>query len=585
MSTSKIKWSNFLAFKGAGALIVFILICLGFSGFFGALTPKLTKALSESYEQKEAFFGSLKTLVYLFLGVYLNRVIYQLAVNKFIKLLVQRTRVICYQTWLLNYEMSGDKKSRKEEFPQGEVLARIMSDTEAVRELITSGTFGIFIDLVFVIFGLIGLIQINLVSGGTLSVSEILAVALLIWGSKHMRKIFLSVRTSHGLLARTIANVVGGVSETYYTDHQQYASKKGAIVYDDYLKKQLEANIWDASYYAIAESLYPLFLAILVFVAPYSAITTGAVIFAIIDLLQRSINPVKDIAGKIANIQRAATGFQRINEFLTYLGEGHSSDLHTIHEQVEFKSLTVDLPHFSYPRRDSSETSFALNEILFTAHPGELVGIVGLSGSGKSTLLSLMAGNLIPSQGGISIEVNSGEKISFPGASNQDVMRYRSLVGIVSQDSHIFSETISFNLSLGERETEVGEFWNWASERIPYLKTWGVSVDTVLDQNTLSLGQKQLLSALRSCFLKKPIVLFDEISSGLDSELEKALRSVVLLIQEKSLTFIVAHRLETIIEATKIIVLENGRIIDSGIHSELLSRSQVYQEFIAELSH
>src|SRR5690606_32835688 len=100
-----------------------------------------------------------------------------------------------------------------------------------------------------------------------------------------------------------------------------------------------------------------------------------------------------------------------------------------------------------------------------------------------------------------------------------------------------------------------------------------------------SLGQKQLLSALRSCFLKKPIVLFDEISSGLDSELEKALRKVVLMIQENSLTFIVAHRLETIIEADKIIVLENGRLIDSGIHSDLMQRSHVYQEFISELSH
>lgn len=585
MSTSKIRWSDFLAFEGARPLVIFILICLGFSGYFGALTPEMTKALSESYAEKEAFFESLWALIYLFIGIYLNRVIYQLAVNKFIKLLVQRTRVICYQSWLLNYEMSGDKKSRKEEFPQGEVLARIMSDTEAVRELITSGTFGIFIDLVFVVFGLVGLIQINLVSGGTLAVSEILAVAVLIWGSKHMRKIFLSVRNSRGLLARTIANVVGGVGETYYTDHQQYASKKGAIVYDDYLKKQLEANVWDASYYAVAESLYPLFLAILVFVAPYSAITTGAVIFAIIDLIQRSINPVKDIAGKIANIQRAATGFQRISEFLTYLAEGHSSVLHTEHESVQFKSLRVDLPYFSYPRRDSSETAFALNEIHFEAYPGELIGIVGLSGSGKSTLLSLMAGNLIPSQGGISIESTAGERISFPGASNEDVMHYRSLVGIVSQESHIFSETISFNLSLGEREDEVADFWQWASEKINYLKTWGVTVDTVLDQNTLSLGQKQLLSALRSCFLKKPIVLFDEISSGLDSELEKALRSVVLLIQEKSLTFIVAHRLETIIEAGKIIVLEDGRIIDSGIHSALLSRSQVYQEFIAELSH
>lgn len=585
MNTSKIKWSEFLGFKGAIPLILFTLLCLAFSGYFGKLTPEMTKNLSDSYENKELFLASLKNLVILFLAVYVNRVIYQLAVNKFIKLLVQRTRVVCFQTWLLNYEMGGAKRSRKDEFPQGEVLARIMSDTEAVRELITSGTFGILIDFVFVVFGLIGLIEINFISGGVLALGEGLAVAVLIWGSKHMRKIFLSVRNSHGLLSRTVANVVGGVRETYYTNHEQYASKKGAIVFDDYLKKQLEANVWDASYYAVAESLYPIFLAILVFIAPYSAIATGAVIFAIIDLIQRSINPVKDIAGKIANIQRAATGFQRINEFLTYLGEGHSSNLGSTHFEVEFEKLIVDLPQFSYPKRDESEASFSLEKIHFEGHSGELIGIVGLSGSGKSTLLSLMAGTLIPSTGGMTIETKSGDRFSFPGNSDLDVMKYRSLVGIVSQDSHIFSETVSFNLSLGEREEEVAAFWDWASARIGYLRVWGVTPETVLDQNSLSLGQKQLLSALRSCFLKKPIVLFDEISSGLDSELEKALRSVVLLIQESSLTFIVAHRLETIIEAHKILVLENGRLIDSGIHKDLLGRSKVYQEFIAELSH
>lgn len=585
MSTFKIKWSDFFGFKGAIPLSLFVLACLGLSGYFGKLTPEMTKNLSDSYDNKELFFESLKALVILFLAVYVNRVIYQLAVNKFIKLLVQRVRVVCYQTWLLNYEMGGAKKNRKEEFPQGEVLARIMSDTEAVRELITSGTFGIFIDFVFVVFGLYGLIEINFISGGVLALGEAVAVAALVWGSKHMRKIFLSVRNSHGHLSRTVANVVGGVRETYYTNHEQYASKKGAVVFDDYLKKQLEANIWDASYYAVAESLYPLFLALLVFIAPYSAIATGAVIFAIIDLVQRSINPVKDIAGKIANIQRAATGFQRINEFLSYLEEGHSSQLSHIRQDIDFDRLVVDLPHFSYPKRGESETSFALNDIHFEGAAGELVGIVGLSGSGKSTLLSLMAGTLIPSTGGLTIKCKGEQSLTFPGKSDLDVMKYRSLVGIVSQESHIFSETVAFNLSLGEREHEVAAFWDWASSRIQYLKTWGVGVETVLDQNSLSLGQKQLLSALRSCFLKKPIVLFDEISSGLDSELEKALRNVVLLIQENSLTFIVAHRLETIIEANKIIVLEDGRLIDSGIHTHLLSRSKVYQEFIAELSH
>ena len=113
----------------------------------------------------------------------------------------------------------------------------------------------------------------------------------------------------------------------------------------------------------------------------------------------------------------------------------------------------------------------------------------------------------------------------------------------------------------------------------------GLSAYEKINPSKLSLGQKQLLAGVRACYLKKNIVFFDEISSALDSELEYALRKCILLIQEYSLTIIVAHRVETIIGADNILVMEKGRVVDSGNHSELLYKSKVYQEFIQELSH
>jgi ATP-binding cassette subfamily B protein len=99
------------------------------------------------------------------------------------------------------------------------------------------------------------------------------------------------------------------------------------------------------------------------------------------------------------------------------------------------------------------------------------------------------------------------------------------------------------------------------------------------------LGQRQLLAGIRACYLKKNIVFFDEISSALDSELELALRNLVLLIQKISLTIIVAHRVETIMSADKIFVMDKGRVIGSGKHKELMDTSEVYQNFIGKLSH
>lgn len=587
MNTSSNRWSSYFFFDGGRRYTVVVFLCLLGSAVLGALTPQKISELAKNYEVEADFYNSMWSLAFIFTGVYLNRVFYQLSVNKYIQLLMQNTRALCYEKWLHTYDVKTAKDSRNERYPQGEVISRIMNDTESLRELMTSGTFGIFIDVFFVASCLISFVTLNKVSGFALSLAEVVAALLLIWGSRYMRKVFMDVRKSRADMSRLLSNMVGGIKETYYTRHENYASRRGEVIFHDFLKKQLTANIWDAGYYSTAESLYPILLAFVVFLFPYSQITEAAIIFAIVDLIQRSIGPVKDVAAKIANIQRAYTGLQRIDEFLGDLEEGLSSRGYQQRGTIELEEVLVDIKHFEYPRKASQEEEvpFNLKDIRFSALPGQLVGIVGLSGCGKSTLLNMMAANIVPQEGGIFLK-SAGETLSFPGETAEDIIGYREQVGIVSQDSHIFSDTVAFNICM-ERSLPDGleDFWQQVKEKIPYMRTWGIDLHDKLDQRSLSMGQKQLLAAIRSCYLKKPMVLFDEISSGLDGELELALRKMVLLIQENSLTFIVAHRLETIIEADKIIVLENGRLKDSGTHQSLLENSDVYQQFLAELSH
>lgn len=587
MNTSKTKWSSFFFFQEGRYLLGIVFLCLLVSSFLGALTPQKIPDLSTNYENKELFYGTMWQLAAIFLGIYVNRVIYQLGLNKYIQLLMNNTRALCYEKWLHTYDVKTAKDSRSERYPQGEVIARIMNDTESFRELMTSGTFGIFIDVFFVISALVSFIFLNKVTGIFLSVAEVVAALLLIWGSRYMREVFMDVRKSRADMSRLLSNMVGGIKETYYTRHENYASKRGEVVFDDFLKKQLTANIWDAGYYSTAESLYPIMLAFIVFLFPYSNITEAAIIFAIVDLIQRSIGPVKDVAAKIANIQRAYTGFTRIDEFIGDLEDGVSSRGYKTQGTIDLQEVFVNIEHFEYPRKaeQGDETAFSLDNISFTANPGELIGIVGLSGCGKSTLLNIMAANIYPNKGGVHLK-GVGTTMSFPGETVDDVIGYREQVGIVSQDSHIFSDTISFNICM---QREIPEsfhtFWKEVVSQIPYISTWGIKPDDVLNQRELSMGQKQLLAAIRSCYLKKPVVLFDEISSGLDGDLEESLRKMVLLIQKSSLTFIVAHRLETITEANNIIVLEKGRVANSGTHQELLESSSVYRQFLAELSH
>jgi len=172
MTTSKANWSELFFFAKGKWLVSSLLGSLIIAAILGAFVPGMIAEVARNYEDTQLFEKSLWGLFFIFIGVYLNRVCYQLAVNKYVKLLVQKVRTLCYEKWLLHYDVQSSKKADSERYPQGEVLARIMSDTEAVRELITSGTFGIFIDLFFVVSCLISFISMNTTSGVILASAQ-----------------------------------------------------------------------------------------------------------------------------------------------------------------------------------------------------------------------------------------------------------------------------------------------------------------------------------------------------------------------------------------------------------------------------
>ena len=199
----------------------------------------------------------------------------------------------------------------------------------------------------------------------------------------------------------------------------------------------------------------------------------------------------------------------------------------------------------------------------------------------------MISGQIIPQKGTISFHSTEEETIKFSATSSPlELMHYREQVGLVSQDSHIFTASLAFNISFRNEITqELTEFWDWMKTKILYLNIWDIDLETSISPKMLSAGQNQLISAIRSCYLKKPVVLFDEISSALDSDLELALREVVLLMQKNALTLIVAHRIETTVNADRIIVLDNGTLLDEGNHQVLMERSNEYKQFIAQLIH
>lgn len=557
----------YLWLKSEVPLVILMFINLVVTAIAGYLTPRLITQFYDSFKKEAEFDHYFWLLLGLFLAEYANRFVFQVCSHRYIQILLNQIRGQSFSLWL---KAPFKKKAggKHDEYPMGEVLARLMNDTDAVREIVSSGSFGIFIDIIFILSSLISFLELNSTTGLAIFLAEIVAVFLLIKGSKAMAFIFMDVRKVTGYLAREITDLTSGLRELFFSPNNHYASRRGEKVFEDFLNKQLHANIWDASYYSAAESLYPILIALVMVIVPYSKIVEVAVLAALIDLIQRSITPIKDVASKISVISRARTGIERVHQFNESF-EKTSSDRMNF-TGLEVKHLDFSLVHFQY------DQGFILSDIKFSLERGQVLGILGESGCGKSTLMKLLSGQYHPFEGLIRID----EKAVNPG-SDSELRNFSSYVSLVAQDSHVFTDTLKFNITLGD-DDGFEKFWELAIEAIPYLGRWEIKTADVVKSSMLSMGQKQLASGLRALFLKKPIILMDEISSGLDSELESALRDLIKFFQSRSITIIVTHRLETIFNSDHLILLEQGKVLAQGSPT-LLRENKRYQEFLAHL--
>lgn len=551
---------------------------LGFASWLGFQVPLYIEKLYVSYESPEQYYEWWWLLGGIFFLEYGNRVFYQLLVNKFIQHLMQNIRTDSYALWMRSYERNGDGL-KDEGFSLGEILARLISDTEAIKELLSSGSLTLIIDLFFIVSCFLGFFKLNVFIGAVFIGLEAGIVLLLFLGSHLMVKVYMDVRIAISTMSKALSDLIKGAAQSYHTRHGDYALKVSEVKSEDFLKKQLKANIWDAAYYSVTESLFPILLVFLALILPLSKVAELSIVAVLIDLLQRSIAPIKQIASKISNIQRAMTGIMRIDEFQSLLKKRkqRSKERSLERESLSRFTLKVDLFHYGNDSRN-----FSIKDFNFSSTKGKMIGVIGKSGSGKSSLLKIMTGELKPQSYEIQFQ---GEKRRFvlTPSQDEDFESYREQLSLVSQESHIFSDSLGFNISLGHENFPIQKFWDELREKIPYLKEWGIGLKDRVKPGELSLGQKQLISAIRSCFLSRPIVLWDEISSSLDARLELAVREVMKIIQEKSLLIIVAHRIETLVESDEILVMEKGRLVHRGNHQDLEENSSVYREFLSHL--
>ncbi|MDP2527009.1 ABC transporter ATP-binding protein [Maribacter dokdonensis] len=277
--------------------------------------------------------------------------------------------------------------------------------------------------------------------------------------------------------------------------------------------------------------------------------------------------PVAIVGWLTSIVQRAAASQKRINEFLNQESEikNNPTNTLTIKGKIEFKNVD-----FTYQDTNIN----AIKDLSFTINEGETTAIIGKTGSGKSTILDLVARLYDTSSGEILID---DEPIK-----NVDLTNLRESIGAVPQDAFLFSDSIKNNIKFGKENATDEEIIDIAKDAVVHENIMGFSkkYDTILGERgiTLSGGQKQRVSIARALIKKPQIYLFDDCLSAVDTETEEEILNNLKKASKNRTTLIVSHRVSSAKNADKILVLDDGRLIQEGTHDELNSQEGYYKD-------
>jgi subfamily B ATP-binding cassette protein MsbA len=284
-------------------------------------------------------------------------------------------------------------------------------------------------------------------------------------------------------------------------------------------------------------------------------------------IFSQIIPPAKSLTGSYYHIQKGSASAQRVYEILDAKNEIKDVEkpkhINLLNNNIEFRNLT-----FSY------ENTNVLSEINLKIRKGKMIALVGQSGSGKSTLADLIARFYDIENGEILIDNNNIKEIALADL--------RSLMGVVSQESILFNDTILNNIRLGKLDAtkeEVMEAAKVANAHDFILETENGYNTNIGDRgNKLSGGQKQRLSIARAILKNPQILILDEATSALDTESEKLVQEALENLMHQRTSLVIAHRLSTIQNADEIIVLDAGKIIERGTHQELIDQNGHYKK-------
>lgn len=458
----------------------------------------------------------------------------------------------------------------------GQLMSRVQNDVQQLQELLTQGIFALITSLLTLVGIAVIMITMNPpLALLTLTVVPMLLVAVFIW-QKYARQAFTNVRRAISIVNSQLQEDMAGVRVVQSLSREEENLEQ----FDEINRAHLNANVTAVRLEALmmptVNILTGIAFGIVIIFGGYQVLDGKmgiGVLLAFLLYIQRFFEPVMELAMQYTQLQRAMASGVRIFELLD------------IEPEIQDNRNAVELP----PAR--GEVSFRkvnfgyevgkdiLHDIDLTITPGETVAIVGQTGSGKSSLVSLAARFY---------EVERGE-VSVDGYNVQSVTQQslRQQIGIVPQTPVLFSGTIEENIRYGKLEAnrkdviEVAKMVGAHS----FINRLDRGYETQVGQRggNLSAGQRQLICLARAILANPRILILDEATSNVDTNTERIMQRALRHLTKGRTCLTIAHRLSTVTGADRIVVLDQGNIIETGTHRELLAKRNLYYRMYRNL--
>jgi len=449
--------------------------------------------------------------------------------------------------------------------PVGKLVTRSVSDIESIASIFSQGLFMIVSDVLKMIVILVIMFFMN----WKLSLIVLLAMPVLLFATdifqKKMKVAFNEVRNEVANLNTFVQERLTGMKIVQLFNRENIELEKFKEINQKHNKAWLKNILYNSIFFPIADIVSSLTLGAIVYYAGISIIngsnqSTIGDLFAYTMLINMLFNPLRQIADKFNVMQMGIIAADRVFEIID--SQEQVQDNGTV-EASHFKG-TIQLKNvrFSYIKDEE-----VLKGITLDVEPGETIAIVGSTGAGKSTIINLL--NRF-------YDIDSGEiAIDHHNIMNYTLESLRKQIAIVLQDVFLFSDTIYNNITLQNASISRDEVII-AAKKIgvhDFIMTLPEGYDYNVKERgvMLSSGQRQLIAFLRAYVSNPSILILDEATSSIDTHSEELIQKATETITKDRTSIVIAHRLATIINASKIIVMDQGQIVETGTHQELLA--------------